>query len=117
MSWPEQYRQKLTTADRAVETIRSGDRVYVHAGCATPVILIDALLKRAPSLENIELNHMLTLGNADYTLPQYEGHFRHNGCSLATTSGTRLAKAARTTRPSSSARSRTSIRPGSSRWT
>ena len=45
--------------------IRSGDRVYVHAGCATPVT-IDALLKRAPSLENVELNHM-TLGNAAYT--------------------------------------------------
>jgi 4-hydroxybutyrate CoA-transferase len=82
MSWSETYAQKLTTADRAVELIRSDDRVYVHPGCAAPVVLTKALLKRAESLENVELVHLLTFGPADYTLPQYDGHFRHNGLFL-----------------------------------
>ncbi len=82
MNWSELYRQKLTSAERAVEVIRSGDRVYVHPGCATPAVLTEALLDRAPSLSDVEIIHLLTFGKADYTLPQYDGHFRHNGLFL-----------------------------------
>jgi acyl-CoA hydrolase len=62
--------------------IRSRDRVYVHPGCATPAVLRDALLKQAPALHDVEVVHMLTCGKADYTLPRYEGHLRHNGLFL-----------------------------------
>lgn len=82
MNLSELYRQKLTTAERAVDGIRSGDRVYVHAGCATPAVLTEALLERAGALHDVEIIHLLTFGKADYTLPQYDGHFRHNGLFL-----------------------------------
>ena len=82
MNWIELYRQKLTSAARAVETIRSGDRVYVHPGCAAPAVLTEALLERAAALHDVEILHLLTFGHADYTLPQYDGHFRHNGLFL-----------------------------------
>ena len=82
MKLSELYRQKLTTAERAVDAIRSGDRVYVHAGCATPAVLTEALLERAGALHDVEIIHLLTFGKADYTLPQYDGHFRHNGLFL-----------------------------------
>src|ERR1041385_4083340 len=78
----EQYRQKVTTAENAAGRIRSGDRVWGHAGCAAPIPLIDALLKRAPFLQDVEIVHMLTCGSADYTLPEYQGHIRHNGLFL-----------------------------------
>jgi acyl-CoA hydrolase len=71
-----------TTAERAVEMVRSGDRVYVHPGCATPEILIEALLKRSASLRDVEIVHILTFGRAGYTRPEYTGHFRHNGLFL-----------------------------------
>ena len=77
-----QYRQKVMSAERAMETVRSGDRVWIHEGNATPEPLIQALLRRAPELRDVEIVHMLTLGKADYTLPEYEGHFRHNGLFL-----------------------------------
>jgi len=35
-------------------------------------------LKRAPSVRDIEVVHLLTLGCADYVKPEMEGHFRHN---------------------------------------
>jgi 4-hydroxybutyrate CoA-transferase len=82
LSWIELYRQKLTSAERAVEVIRSGDRVYVHPGCATPAVLTEALLERARSLSDVEIIHLLTFGKADYTLPEYDGHLRHNGLFL-----------------------------------
>src|ERR1017187_8380607 len=82
MGWVEQYQQKLRTADDAVRMVRPGDRVYLHEGCGTPLPIIEALLRRAPQLRNVELVHMLTFGPADYTRPEYEGHFRHNGLFL-----------------------------------
>jgi len=82
MNGSELYRQKVTSEERAVEVVRSGDRVYVHPGCATPTVLTEALLRRAPWLHDVEILHLLTFGKADYTLPQYEGHFRHNGMFL-----------------------------------
>ncbi len=82
MDWSEVYRRKLTTAERAIEVIRSADRVYVHPGCAAPTVLTDALLKRASSLYEVELLHLLTFGKAEYTRPEYDGHFRHNGLFL-----------------------------------
>ncbi|MBS1875631.1 MAG: acetyl-CoA hydrolase/transferase family protein [Acidobacteria bacterium] len=82
MNWVEQYQNRLTTAEDAVELVRPGDRVYIHEGCGTPLPIIEALLRRAPKLWNVELVHMLTFGSADYTRPEYEGHFRHNGLFL-----------------------------------
>ena len=77
-SWTNAFREKLTTAERAVERVSSGDRVYVHPGCAEPETLVSALLKRADQLSNVEIVHLLTFGNADYVKPEYRGHFRHN---------------------------------------
>ena len=82
MKWADDFRRKLTTAARAVEAVRPGDRVWVQPGCATPEILTQALLERASVLHDVEIVHMLTLGPADYTRPEYEGSFRHNGLFL-----------------------------------
>jgi acyl-CoA hydrolase len=79
MNWFELYRQKVMSPERAVQMVHSGDRVYVSHGCAVPVPLMDALVNRAYSLHDVEILHMLTAGRADYTQPQYDGHFRHNG--------------------------------------
>ena len=77
-SWTKAFHEKLTSAEQAVDLVRSGDRVYVHPGCAEPEVLVTALLKRAHQLSNVEIIHLLTLGNADYVKPEYRGHFRHN---------------------------------------
>lgn len=82
MSWKEDYRAKQTSAERALEAVRSGDRVWVQSGCGTPSVLVDALVARAPHLRDVEIIHMMTLGTARYTRPEYEGHFRHRGLFL-----------------------------------
>ena len=60
MDWNSIYRSRVTTADDAVKEIRSGDRVWVHPGCNTPTRLIDAMVARAPELEDVEVVHILT---------------------------------------------------------
>ena len=78
MSWQEQYRRKLVGPQEALACIQSNMRVYIHPGCAEPEALVEALMARAPFVKNVEIVHLLTLGRADYILPQMEGHFRHN---------------------------------------
>jgi len=77
------YQNKVTTAEGAVELVRSGDRVWVHMGCATPEPLIEALVRRADELRNVEIVHMVACGSAAYARPEYAGHFRFNGLFLS----------------------------------
>lgn len=69
-------------AAEALEAVHSGDRLWIQSGCGTPSVLVDALVARAPWLNDVEIVHMKTLGNADYTRPEFEGHFRHRGLFL-----------------------------------
>ena len=78
MSWTEEYRSKLRTADEAVAVIKSGDRVYIHQGCGEPEELVQAMVRRGRELQDVEVVHLATMGSADYANPEFEGHFRVN---------------------------------------
>ena len=82
MAWKDDYRKKLMSAGEALAAVRSGDRVWIQSGCGTPSVLVDALVERAPYVRDVEVIHMMTLGSARYTRPEYEGHFRHRGLFL-----------------------------------
>jgi 4-hydroxybutyrate CoA-transferase len=77
MIWSESYRRKVTSAEEAVKTVRSGDHLWLHAGCNNPEELLKALVGRAGELRDVEVTHLLTFGAADHVDPRYEGSFRH----------------------------------------
>src|SRR5262249_35940527 len=76
MTWINEYRRKVCGLERAVEAVRSGDRVWVQPGCATPEPLVRALTARATALRDVEIVHMMTLGGAPYAEVECEGSFR-----------------------------------------
>lgn len=78
MNWIENYRKKLVTIDEAVSCIKSNNRVYVHPGCAVPEPLLKAMVSRKEELFNVEVIHILTVGECPYVAPGMDGHFRHN---------------------------------------
>lgn len=78
MSWVDDYKKKLTTAEEAVSAIKSGDRVYISGNAATPYVLMNALATRKDELKDVELAHVLLLGKDPLSKPDMEGHFRHN---------------------------------------
>src|SRR5215475_3168493 len=78
MSWEAEYARKLRTADDAVRYVESGMRVYIQPGCAEPETLVQALIRRAPFVRNVEIVHMMTMGCAPYVAPEMDGRFRHN---------------------------------------
>jgi acyl-CoA hydrolase len=69
-------------AGKALEAVRSGARVWIQSGCGTPSTLVNALVARSSEVRDVEVVHMMTLGTADYTKPEFEGHFRHRGLFL-----------------------------------
>jgi 4-hydroxybutyrate CoA-transferase len=78
MSWAMEYKKKLRTANEALRCVQSGMRVYIQPGCAEPETLVEALIQRAPFVQDVEIVHMMTMGKAPYVAPEMAGHFRHN---------------------------------------
>ena len=78
MSWEIEYKKKLRTPEEALRCVRSGMRVYSHPGCAEPEVLVKALIQRGSELEDVEIVHLMTMGDAGYIAPELEDHFRHN---------------------------------------
>lgn len=75
-TWREEYARKLTTPDEAVKAIISGDTIYIQGNAACPETVLDALCRRAGSLENVTIFPVNSLGRAEYVKPQYAGSFR-----------------------------------------
>ena len=78
MSWEEIYRSRLTTAAEAVTHIRSGDRVVLGHAAGEPTCLTDAMVRNAAAYRDVEIDHMLVLGDCAYCHPEYAENFRHN---------------------------------------
>jgi 4-hydroxybutyrate CoA-transferase len=78
MDWKADYAKKLTTADEALGVVRSGDRVVFAHACGEPLELVDALVRRAPELRDVEIVHMVAMGRGEYAKPEYAESFYHN---------------------------------------
>ncbi len=78
MNWFDDYRSKLRTPQQAVYEIQSGDRVYYGGNAAIPWALVRALAERAEELNDVQLNHVLLVGDDPLSDPAMAPHFRHN---------------------------------------
>src|SRR5512135_2488868 len=74
----KKYERKFVSAADALSVVQSGQRVYIHPGCAVPQVLVDAMVERYEELHDVEVCHLLGVGEAEYVRPEMEGHFRHN---------------------------------------
>lgn len=89
MSWREDYKKKLCTADEAVKHIKSGDTVFLAHCVGEPPALTAAMVANAEQYENVQVRHMVSLGDGAYTAPGMEKHFRAN--LMFTGASTRVA--------------------------
>ena len=72
-----------TTAEKAVELIKSGDKVFIHTAAATPLALVNAMTNRSHDLRGVEIFHLHTEGEAPYTKPEYASSFHTNSLFVA----------------------------------
>jgi acetyl-CoA hydrolase len=79
MGWHQIYQSKITTADKAVKSIKSGNRIFLTGNCSIPQVTLEALVKRAPEIYDVEMCMALTVGEkTSYTTPGMEKHIRVN---------------------------------------
>jgi acyl-CoA hydrolase/GNAT superfamily N-acetyltransferase len=76
--WRERYRALITTAREAVHSLRPGQRIFIGTGCGEPQELVQALTDRGHELQDIEIIHLLTKGDAPYAAKEFAGCFRVN---------------------------------------
>ncbi len=78
MSCIDNYKKKLCSLEEAVAVVKSNDRVYISGNAATPFKLMEALAERKDELKNVEITHVLLLGEDPLSKPEMAEHFRHN---------------------------------------
>lgn len=71
----------FVTADEAVSHIQSHSHVHLSSVASVPMVLIDALCRRADNgdVEDLRFHHFHTEGPAPYSEPRYEGKFFEQG--------------------------------------
>lgn len=77
-SWNTYYISHITTAEEAVKRIKSGDRVVIQHACGEPTFLVNAMVANAEAYRDVEIVHMVAMGQAAYAQPGMERYFRHN---------------------------------------
>jgi acyl-CoA hydrolase len=78
MTWLDDYKSKLKSPAEAVRMIQCGHRVYYGGNAAIPKVLVRALAERRDELHDVQLNHVLLLGQDPLSTEDMKGHFRHN---------------------------------------
>jgi 4-hydroxybutyrate CoA-transferase len=68
---------RIVDAPEAVAGIRSGQQLYLQCAAATPSVLLDALVARAPELHDVSVVHLHCEGPGPHLAPAMAPHFRH----------------------------------------
>lgn len=77
LSWREKYKSKVLSSDDALKVVKSGDKIVIQPGCAAPMELIRALVRKKDELMDVLLYHILIVGDLPYLAPGMEKHFQH----------------------------------------
>ena len=78
MNWLDQYKKKICGLEEAVSVVKSGDRIFISGNAATPALLAEALAKRKDDLTDVEVNHILVLGDDPLSARETAKAFHHN---------------------------------------
>lgn len=82
MKWQEIYETRKKTAEEAIRLIHSGDRVILGHAVGVPTAVTDVLCDHKDDYQDVEIVQMVPMGNARFTEPEMEGHFRLNALFL-----------------------------------
>lgn len=75
-NWKEIYRSKIKNPAQAIKMIKSGSRIFIGTGCGQPQILVEELVNEKNNIQDTEIYHLLTQGNAPYIQEKYRDKFR-----------------------------------------
>jgi 4-hydroxybutyrate CoA-transferase len=83
MNWTYAYQSQIATAQEAVRSIKSGDRIFLSGNASVPQKLLSALVEFAPNLCNVEICQALSIGSSEYVEPKMAKHLRVNSMFIS----------------------------------
>ena len=88
ISWKTRFADKLVTAEKAADVVKSGDRIVLSNLCGEPHRVPNLLMDKAPELKNVRMFHARPFGPFidRYSEPEMERHIR---CVTAFAGGVR----------------------------
>lgn len=92
MDWKAYYQLHTASPEEAVSHIHSNSCVVIGHACGEPTRLVESLIQRAPELRNVEIVHMVAMGECAYCQPQYMESFRHNALFVGGNSRSAVAE-------------------------
>ncbi len=78
MSWIDKFKDKIISLEEAANYVESNNVIFLSGNAATPGTFIEKLAARKEELENVQVNHLLMMGEDPLSAPGMEKHFRHN---------------------------------------
>lgn len=72
------------SAEEAVKLVKSGDRVFLHGSAATPLHVLNTLLKRKDEIKNVELVSISMFGDIEWKEPGVTDSFYLNSLFVST---------------------------------
>ncbi len=92
-NWKIRCGRRIVTGAEAISHIRPGDRIFVSSGSAVPLGLLPFLVAENAPLGDNPILHLMTLGDAPYVEPRFEGVFRHNALFIGANVRTAVSQA------------------------
>lgn len=75
-AWRSLYEKRTTSAPKALQALKRGNRVFIGSGCGEPQHLVQALEGVISQLTDLEILHILSLGKSRYTDPCFRDRCR-----------------------------------------
>ena len=74
--WADKYVEKLTTAKKAIDYIKPGQRVFIGSSCGEPRHLVNELSEASIRLTDMEIVRMLSIEDGPFTQVNDKNKFR-----------------------------------------
>ncbi len=78
MDWKQLYKEKIVSADKAAEKIKNNTRVVIGHAAGEPKEVINAMVSNSHKYSNVEIVHMVGMGQGAYVKKENQCSFRHN---------------------------------------
>jgi 4-hydroxybutyrate CoA-transferase len=58
MDWNSIYQSRVATSEKAIQAVKSGDRIFMTGNVSVPQTLLAALVAYAPNLKDVQICHV-----------------------------------------------------------
>jgi 4-hydroxybutyrate CoA-transferase len=78
MNWQREYKEKLTSIEKAASVIKSGDTIAFSGASSCPADILNAIGERYEELKNVTTITGMLMRPLSYLKPECRGHINHH---------------------------------------